>query len=231
MRTPLLRPRDGKNQSPFERLKIDLETVDCETGLLWWSEIRRLPAVLTPDEKMELIVSGEFAGDDALAVVTTKRLLLVSEVSCDSVPHGTTTRLEASSDWVADVTFRFVHAKGELVLEDVGEHEAPRLYGRLRDLGRVPEVSAKQQLIDKLRRSERPSARMLSPALPDPIPGLKRLQRRWILKAIDETGPRRRSLPWIAHALFMATAWAAALVVFAVVALVIAAIVVLVIYA
>jgi hypothetical protein len=52
-----------------------------------------------------------------------------------------------------------------------------------------------------------------------------------VLKAITETGPRRRSLPWVAHALFLAIAGAAALVVLTIIALAVTAIVVLVIYA
>jgi hypothetical protein len=226
-----VRPYSRDGLSAFERLKLDLENVDCETGLLWWEEIRRLPAVLAADEKMELMVSAELAGEPALAVVTGERLLVVSRTDCDSVRHGTTTRLEARSDWAADVTFRFVYEGGELELKNVSEGNAARLYCRLHDLGRVPEVSAKQHLINKLHPSKRASVFRSPSALPDPIALLRQLQHRWVLKAIDQTGPRRRSLPWVAHALFMATAWTAALAVVAVIALVITAIVALVIYA
>jgi len=225
-----VRPRRGDGLSPFERLKLDLEKVDCITGLLWWEEVRRLPAVLAPDEKMELMVSGEFAGEPALAVVTDERLLVVSKTHADSVRHGTTTRLEARSDWAGDVTFRFLHEAGELVLKGVSEDDAPRLYRSLHDLGRVPEVSAKQRVIDKLRSAKQASAFPSWSPLPDPTAALKQLQHWWILKAIDETGPRRRSLPWVAHALFLSTAWAAALVVLGVIGLVITAIVALAIY-
>jgi hypothetical protein len=226
-----MRQRSGDGLSPFERLKLELENVDCITGLFWWEEIRRLPAALDPAEKMELMVSGEYDGEPALVLVTNERLLVVSKSQCDSVRHGTTTRLEARSDWADDVTFRLVHEEGELVLKEVSQDDATRLYCRLHDLGRVPEISASQHLSDKLRRPKQGSMFPSSSVLPDPTALLRQLQHRWVLKAIDETGPRRRSLPWVAHALFMATAWAAALVVLAVIALVITAIVALVIYA
>jgi hypothetical protein len=231
MRTPLTRPRRADGLSPFERLKLDLESVDCDTGLLWWAEIGLLPAVLAEGEKMEAIESCQFAEEPALAVITDRRLLVVSKTNHASVPHGATTRLEAKSDWAGDVTFRFVHPRGELVLEEVSELSAPQFYRRLHDLGRVPDVSAKQHLVDKLRRPKQPSAFRLGPAFPDPTAALKQLQHRWVLKAITETGPRRRSLPWVAHALFLAIAGAAALVVLAIIALAVTAIVVLVIYA
>jgi hypothetical protein len=217
--------------SPFERLKLDLESVDCETGLLWWAEIRLLPAVLVEGERMEAIVSCQFAEEPALAVITDQRLLVVSKTNNASVPHGATTRLEAKSDWAGDVTFRFVGPEEELVLEEVSELSAAQFYRRLHDVGRVPDVSAKQHLVDKLRRPKQPSAFRLGLALPDPTAALKQLQHRWVLKAITETGPRRRSLPWVAHALFFAIAGAAALVVIAIIALAITAIVALVIYA
>jgi hypothetical protein len=232
MRTQVLRSAGDDGLSPFERLKRDLETVDCETGLFWWSEIRRLPGILEPDERMELMVSSQLFDQPALAVVTDRRLLVVSEERSAFVPHGTTTRLEAKEDWAGDIELRFVTQQGEVVLKDLGdEGDAPGLYARLREQDRVPNATGKKGAIKKLGQASQSSWLPGSVALPDPTRGLRVIQRRWVLRAIDETGPRRRSLPWIAHALFMAAGFAVAFAVVALIVLVIVGIVLLVIYA
>jgi hypothetical protein len=231
VRSPLQRRRTEGEGSPFERLKRDLEEVDCETGLLWRSEIRTLPRLLEPEETMEMIVACELDDDPALAVLTDRRLLVVTDDRTTSISHGSTTRLEASEDWADDIELRFVSRTGELVLTDISEEAvAARLYARLCEQGRVPDVVAKKGVAKKLRAGGKGPSMPFSAALPDPTRGLNVLRRRWILEAIGETGPQRRSLQWIAHALFYAAAWTAALAVMALILLVIVAIVLFVIY-
>jgi hypothetical protein len=57
---------------------------------------------------------------------------------------------------------------------------------------------------------------------------MNRRRRRWILTAIGETGPRRRSLPWAAHLLFDLMGVGAGLIVVAVFAILALAVVVVV---
>jgi hypothetical protein len=229
MRTPLVRPRSTEQSSPFERLKSNLETVDCITGVFWRSELRHLAPLLAPHERVEAIVTASDGGDPALAAVTDARLIVVSDARAKSVPHGTTTQLTATSDWAGDFKLTFVREDGDVVLTDITEEDARRLYAHLRVGDRVPEVAAGGKGVSKLNVSK-PKAAWFTDALPDPTGDLDILRRRWLLKAVDERGPNRRSLPWIAHSMFFGAAVAAGIAVAAVVILLVVAIVAVVIY-
>jgi hypothetical protein len=65
MRTPLVQPGGREHASPFERLKQELETADCETSVFWRSELRQLAPTLAPDETVELIVPALLADEPA----------------------------------------------------------------------------------------------------------------------------------------------------------------------
>jgi hypothetical protein len=167
MRTPLVRPRSTEQSSPFERLKSNLETVDCITGVFWRSELRRLAPLLAPDERVEAIVTASDSGDPALAAVTDARLIVVSDTRARSIPHGTTTQLTATSDWAGDFNLTFVREDGDVVLTDITEEDARRLYAHLRVRDRVPGVAAGGKGVSKLNVSK-PKAAWFTDALPDP---------------------------------------------------------------
>jgi Bacterial PH domain len=229
MRTPLVRPRSPEQSSPFERLKRNLETVDCDTGVFWRSELRRLAPLLAPDEKVEAIVSASHTGDPALAAITDARLIVVSEARVESIPHGATTQLAATIDWAGDFKLTFVCEGRDVVLTDITEDDGRRLYACLRVGDRVPEVAAGGKGISKLAVTKAKSS-WYTDAFPDPTRGLDIVRRRWMLKSVDESGPNRRSLPWIAHSLFVGTAIVVGIAVAAVVILLVVAIVAVVVY-
>jgi hypothetical protein len=226
----------ARNAAAFEEFKSQLEAAECATGLLWWSEVRALPRVLKRDERVEELENCEHEGKTWLAVVTNTRLLLVrdpghGEVALvEDVLHGTTRRLEAKRAHLGDVKLRF-SIPGRVLELQVSEDTAPNLYARLRQDGRVPAAEGDDAAVLKKLQSQ-PQSRLLPAAstLPDPLDYLNRLRRRWILTAIGETGPRRRSFPWAAHLVFDLMGVAAGLIVVAVFAILALALVVVVWY-
>jgi hypothetical protein len=66
--------------------------------------------------------------------------------------------------------------------------------------------------------------------LPDPTRGLDLMRRRWMLKSVDETGPHRRSLAYVAHSLFYGTAVFVSVAVGILVTLLVVAIITVVVY-
>jgi hypothetical protein len=231
-----VRPSPREQSSPFERLKRNLETVQCDTGVFWRGELRRLAPLLAPDETIELIVTACQAGDPALAAVTDARLIVVSEEQVESIPHGTTTQLAATTDWAGDLKLTFVREGGDVELTDISEDDARGLYIRLRDGNRVPAVTAGGKVVSKLEVRDAKSSwytrsSWYTDAFPDPTRGLDVLRRRWMLRSVDESGPNRRSLAWIAHSLFVGTAVIVSVAVAGVVILLVVAIVAVVVYA
>jgi hypothetical protein len=214
----------ARNDAAFEEFKSRLEDAECETGLLWWSEVRALPRVLKRDERVEELRNCEYDGKTWLAVVTNTRLLLVRDpghgelVLVEDVPHGTTRRLEANRAHLGDVKLRFSIPERVLELQ-VSEDTAPHLYARLREDGRVPEAEGDPAALQKLQPQSQSRLPPAASTLPDPLDWMNRLRRRWILTAIGETGPRKRSLPWAAHLAFDLIGVGAALIVAAVIAI------------
>jgi hypothetical protein len=139
-------------------------------------------------------------------------------VLVEDVPHGMTHRLEAKRAHLGDVKLRF--SIPELVLElQVSEDTAPHLYARLRQDGRVPEAEGDPATLQKLQPQSQSRLPPAASTSPDPLDWINRLRRRWILTAIGETGPRKRSLPWAAHLAFDLIAVGAALIVAVVIAI------------
>src|SRR5262249_1310443 len=143
-------------------------------------------------------------------VVTDARLIAVSETRIESERHGTTARFAATTDWAGDFKLTFATDTGTIELKDIDEDDARRLYARLRVASRVPVVTADSKRRSKLEAPEpkdRFGAGLVGEGvLPDPTRGLDLMRRRWLLKSVDETGPRRRSLAYVAHSLFYGTA-------------------------
>jgi hypothetical protein len=225
----------ARNAAAFDEFKSQLEEAECATGLLWWSEVRALPRVLKRDERVEELENCEHDGNTWLAVVTNTRLLLVRDpghaeaVLVEDVLHGTTSRLEATRAHLGDVKLRF--SIPERVVEvQVGEDTAPHLYARLRQDERVPEAFGDPAALQKLRPKSQSRLTPTASGLPDPLDWMNRLRRRWILTAIGETGPRRRSLPWAAHLVFYLMGVGAGLIVVTVFAILGLAVVVVVWY-
>jgi hypothetical protein len=225
----------ARDDAAFEEFKSQLEEAECATGLLWWSEVRALPRLLKSDERVEELENCEHDGETWLAVVTNTRLLLVRDpghgevILVEDVPHGATRSLEANRAHLGDVKLRFSNPERALELQ-VSEDTAPHLYARLRQDGRVPEAAGDAAALQKLRPQSQSRLLPAASTLPDPLDWMNRLRRRWILTAIGETGPRRRSLPWAAHLVFELIGVGAALIVVAVIAILALAVVVVVWY-
>jgi hypothetical protein len=195
--------------------------------------VRALPRVLKRDERVEELENCEHDGKTWLAVVTNTRLLLVRDPGHDEVAlvedvlHGRTGRLEAKRAHLGDVKLCFSISERVLELQ-VSEGTAPHLYARLREDERVPEAGGDPAALQKLRPQSQSRLTPAASGLPDPLDWMNRLRRRWILTAIGETGPRRRSLPWAAHLVFELMGVGAGLIVVAVFAILALAVVVVV---